>query len=365
MKISINTSELKKALSIVQKGVSTRSTLPVLSGILLNAQGDMLVLQSTDLELSIQYSVPVLVEEEGQTVVPGKLFSEIIKSLPDAAVHISTDDNNAAITCDSTNFSVKTLNYQDFPGFPTVEPSRSITIPFAKFSAMVRRVAKVVSRDESRMIFTGVLIVFEDDTLRMVATDSYRLAMTEEVIEGVLAEDFEAVIAGTFLNEVAGLADTGEEITIGVAENQIIVNYGQIIFINRRIEGNYPNYKQLIPETYTTRATLNLAELNTSVKRASLLSSSTAPMKFDLNIASQTMQITVTSPDVGSVQEMITCEIEGEDMDIAFNSSYVIEGLSVVKGESVTFEIQNSMKPGIFKAVAPENYLYLIMPVRL
>ena len=139
MKLSISKSELQNALAIVIKGVSTRSTLPVLSGILLEATGDSLVLQATDLELSIQYSTAALVEEEGKAVVPGKLFSDIVKNLPDAAVHVEADEENALITCDSSSFSIKALNYEDFPGFPHVEASQRIEVPFTKFAAMVKR----------------------------------------------------------------------------------------------------------------------------------------------------------------------------------------------------------------------------------
>ena len=368
LKFSINKTELQNALTTVQKGVSTRSTLPVLSGILLDVQTDKVILQSTDLELSIQYSVDALIEEEGKTVVPGKLFTDIIKSLPDAAIHIQTNENSdgeAKITCDTSTFSVHTLNYEDFPGFPQVETSQSISIPFTQFASMVKKVSRVVSRDESRAILTGVLITFDEGKLRMVATDSYRLALTEVEMDNLEVDDFQCVIAGNFLNEIAGLPSSENMVKIALAENQIVITYQDVVFINRRIEGNYPNYKQLIPNEYTTRATVDLSNLVSSVKRASLLSSSTAPMKFDLNIASQTMQITVTSPDVGSVQETLVCEIEGDDTEIAFNSAYVIDGLSVVKGEKVYLEVQSSLKPGIFRALSPENFLYLIMPVRI
>ena len=161
MKFSINRTELDNALSIVLKGVSTRSTLPVLSGILIEAAGDKIILQATDLELSIQYSVAALVEEEGRTVVPGKLFSEIVKNLPDAAVHVEATDEQAFVTCDTSSFSIRALNAEDFPGFPRVDVHQKIEIPFHQFSTMVKRVSRVVSKDESRAILTGVLITLE------------------------------------------------------------------------------------------------------------------------------------------------------------------------------------------------------------
>lgn len=365
MKFSINKGELQNAISIVLKGVSTRSTLPVLSGILIEATGDKIILQATDLELSIQYSAAALVEEVGKAVLPGKLFSEIVKNLPDASVHVEAQDEQAYITCDTSSFSLKALNYEDFPGFPSVDVHQQIEIPFAQFSSMVKRVSRVVSKDSSRAILTGVLVTLEAGQLRMVATDSYRLAVTETSLPDATADEFQAVIAGAFLSEIASLPKTESPVTLALADNQILVTCEDTVFINRRIEGNFPNYKQLIPEGYVTRALIDVDRLVAGVKRASLLGSSTSPVKLDLNVASQTVQLSAASQDVGSAQETLPCEIEGEDVEIAFNYAYVLEGLSSVAGDEVYLEVQSSLKPGIFRAVAPENYLYLVMPVRV
>lgn len=365
MRFTINKTELQSAISVVLKGVSTRSTLPVLSGILVDARGDQIILQATDLEYSVQYTVSALVDEPGRIVVPGKLFSDIVKNLADAAVTVQAGEGEAHITCDTSSFSVRILNAEDFPGFPHVETDQAIAIPFPAFADMVKRVARVVSRDESRAILTGVLVCVEGDVLRMVATDSYRLALCEMPVPDNAAPDFEAVILGSFLSEIANLPKTEEEVTLALAENQIVATCGPVVLINRRIEGNYPNYKQLLPDTFTSRAEMDVEALAASVKRGSLLSSSTAPMRFDLNTASQTTQITVSSPDVGTAQETLVCQIEGEDAQIAFNSLYVMDGLAAISGEKVTLEVQSEMKPGIFRAAEPENYLYLIMPVRM
>lgn len=364
MRFSINRVELQNAISVVLKGVSTRSTLPVLSGILITAEGDKINLQTTDLEVSIQYSAPALVEEAGRAVVPGKLFSEIVKNLPDAAVHVRAEDEQAFITCDTSSFSIKALNPDDFPGFPAVDVQQRIEIPFSQFASMVKRVSRVVSRDESRPILTGVLVTLESGLLRMVATDSYRLAVTEAALNSA-ADDFQAVISGSFLSEIASLPKTEANISLALAENQIVVTCQDTVFINRRIEGNFPNYKQLLPDTYVTRATVDVDHLVAGVKRASLMGSTSSPVRFDLNVASQTAQISAASQDIGSAQETLACEIEGEDVEIAFNYAYVLEGLAAVSSDEVYLEVQSSMKPGIFRAPAPESYLYLVMPVRL
>lgn len=363
MKLSISQSELLNALTIVQKGITSKSTLPVLSGVLVQTVGDEVTFQTTDLELSIQYTAAALVEETGSAVFPGKLFVDIVKNLPDAAVHIEANDEGAILSCESSSFSIRCMNPADFPGFPKVEPEQTISVPFVTFSCMARKVSRVVSKDESRAILTGVLICSEDGFFKMVATDSYRLAVTEEPLAGESAE-FNAVIAGAFVSDLAGLPKTGENITFALSENQIVVSYGGTIFINRRIEGRFPNYKQLIPESYETRCTLSRQALLSAVKRASLLERSGSQVRFSINVPSQTIQLT-TNQDVGSTQEIVKAQIEGDDVEIGFNSHYVSEGLAAMYSSEVSFEIQGPLKPGIFKATGEENYLYLVMPVRI
>ncbi len=357
--------ELQNALSIVLKGASSRSTLPVLSGVYLDAHDDQLTLQTTDLELSIQYTAPALIEEEGTSVLPARLFSDIVKNLSDAAVHLQTEDEEAKLSCDGASFNIKTLNPDDFPTFPQVDTTQQIQIPFPQFNSMVRRVARVVSRDESRAILTGVLITIEDNLLKMVATDSYRLAVTEVQIPQDKAEDFQAVISGSFLQELAALPKSEEMLSIALAENQIVVNYQDTVFINRRIEGNFPNYKQLLPTSHTLKARIDTERLIAAVKRVSLLGHTSSPVRFDINVDSQSIQLSAITQDVGSAQETIPCVCEGEDVQIAFNYSYVLEGLSVVETAQVNLEILSSLKPGIFTSDEKENYLYLVMPVRV
>lgn len=364
MKFSINQDELANALSIVQKGISTRSTLPVLSGVYIETSVDSVTFQTTDLELSIRYTTPALVEEEGSAVVPGKLALDIVKSLPDASVHIDTQDYDAYLTCENSSFSIKGLNPQDFPGFPTVSADQQISVPFTTFSEMAKQVSRVVSKDESRPVLTGVLVERDGATLRMVATDSYRLAVSERDIEGGDAGgEFSAIIAGTFVSEIAALPKSGEDITLGLADNQIIITYGGTTFVNRRIEGRYPNYRQLLPKSYDTRAVVDTAQIIAATKRASLLDRAGAQVKYSIS-KDGTLELSSMSQDIGSTQETIAAQVEGEDMEIAFNSTYVLDGLNVLGDDSVALEVTTSLKPGIFKGANKPGYLYLVMPVR-
>lgn len=365
MKISISQTELQNAVSVVAKGLSSRSTLPILSGILLQASQDQIIFQTTDLDKSIKYSCDALIEEEGEIVVPGKLFSEIVKNLPDAAVSINVEGESAIITCNSSSFSIKTLPAQDFPGFPKVETYQHIEIPFDVFSSMVKKVSRVVSKDESRAILTGILISLENNHLKLVATDSYRLAITEADIERNENSSFEAVIAGSFLSEITSLPRMKEPISLALSENQVIVKYQNTVFVNRRIEGSFPNYRQLLPESYETKIDIDTQQLIAAVRRISLLDTVSAPIRFDFNNATQTVQLSSIAQDVGSAQETLSCEIEGGDNEIAFNYAYVLDGLTAAASENISIEIQNSAKPGILKTEESEKFLYLIMPVRL
>lgn len=365
VKFSINQGELQNALVVVMKGIATRSTLPILSGVFIEARGDEITLQTTDLELSVQYSVAALIEEEGKAVVPGKLFSDIVKNLPDAAVHVEADDESAIITCDTSSFSIKALNPEDFPGFPHVDVNQRIDIPFSQFSSMVRRVGRVVSKDESRAILTGVLITLEGNSLKMVATDSYRLAISDTELPDSTADGFQAVIAGSFLQDIAALSKTDEPVSIALAENQIVVTYQDTVFVNRRLEGNFPNYRQLLPDSHTTRVTIPVDHLIAGVKRTSLLGQSSSTVRFDISKDTQTTQLSAVAQDVGSAQETISCTVEGEDVEIAFNCTYLLDGLSTIGGGEAYLEVQSALKPGIFKTAGAENFLYLVMPVRI
>lgn len=365
VKFSINQSELQNALTVVMKGVSSRAAMPVLAGVHFVASGDSITLQTTDLKLSVQFRAPALVEEEGETVIPGKLLSDIVKSLPDAAVHFSTTEESVSIICDASSFSLKTMLAIDYPAFPHVVSQQEIAIPFETFARMVKRVSRVASKDESRAILTGILITNEGGRLKMVATDSYRLAITEAEIPDLGSEEFQAVISATFMNDIAALPKTEDPVRIALADNQIVVTCQDTVFINRRIEGTYPHYQQLLPDNYATRAEFETSQLAAAVKRTSLLSNTASPIRFDINQATGTTQLSTVTQDVGAAQETLHCAVEGEDVVVAFNYAYVLDGLGAVETKKVFLEAQGSLKPGIFKADEEENFLYLVMPVRI
>lgn len=365
MKFSVNKSELQNALSIVQKGTSPRALLPVLSGIYIEAKENELIIQSTNLELSIQYIIPALIEKEGSIVVPSKLFLEIIKNCSDVALSITIENEYAEVSFDKSLFTIKVLSAELFPIFPFKDTQEEIILPFSQFSKMIKKVSKVVSKDETRINLTGILISYQDNKLRMVATDAYRLAIVDSSTNIPCNTSFKAIISGAFLQDVANLPPNADEIQIGLSESQVVIKYDRLILINRRIEGTFPPYEELLPHSHTTETSIKREELITAIKRVSLLGSSTIPISFDINIESQTLRVSSVAQDIGEASEIISCSCTGEDVSISFNYSYVLEGLVNASTDYINLETESTLKPGIFKTNGEQPYTYLVMPVRI
>lgn len=365
MKISVARGELLEALSVVGKGLSSRTTLPILSGILLSASRDELVLQSTDLEVSIRNKVKANVAKDGQTVVPGRLVTEIVRSLPEASVTIDAGaHDHAVISCEHASFSVKTLSAEDFPKFPEVQADKKATLPTETLVAMVRQVYKAVSRDETRPILTGVLMVIEGDTLRMVATDSYRLAVREMTLEAGSRDEMEVVVPGKAIEEVPKLAGAAETVSLAVSENQVVFEFADTVYVSRRIEGSFPNYRQLIPKERETVVTVSREELLDAVRRVSLLAQHNAPLR--MKVTDSTLSLSATTADVGEATEDLMVKSEGQDVEIAFNHAFLTDGIASVGAEEVLLQFVSPLKPGVLRpADVAEDFTYLLMPVRL
>jgi DNA polymerase-3 subunit beta len=365
MKISIARGELLEALTIVSRGLSSRTTLPILSGVHLSTHGDSVLFQATDLEVSIKTSSKAKIEAPGQTVLPGKLLTDVVRSLPEAAVSIdTTTPGSASVRCGQSSFSMKTLSPEDYPKFPEVSAEDTVSIPTDKFSAIVQQVSKSVSRDETRPILTGILVVVELGSLRMVATDSYRLCIRDIPIEGLEGET-ELVVPGKAMEDVAKLAGSADVLTLGAADNQVIFTFGGTTFVSRRIEGSFPNYRQLLPKEHTTRAVIDRAELLDAVKRVSLMAQQSTPLRVKVSVAEHTLTLSAATQDVGEAVESLQVTPSGEDVEIAFNHSYLLDGVSVADGDTVALEVTSPLKPGVLVPAEGDGFTYLLMPVRL
>lgn len=366
MRFSINQNELLNALGIVSKALSSRSTLPILSGIYIKATKDTVIFQATNLDLSIQYTAQALVEESGEIVAPGKLLNDIIKNLPDASVQIeSMSADSMSIDCQDASFTVRALDANDFPAFPEVVVVQSVELPFSLLTSMAKKVMRVAAKDDNHMIPAGVLVEIEDDIIKLVASDSYRLAIAQQTLDQAVEEPFSAIIATDFLNDVIGMNKTDDVVVISLSENQIIITYQNVICINRRIEGKFPNYRRLIPDQFATRVVFNREEITAAVKRASLMGTAITPVKFTVDAQAGNTTVSSSAQDIGSVHEALSCYIEGESVEIAFNSSYVIDGLTASGVDELALETTSSLKPGIFKTPESDEYIYLVMPVRI
>jgi DNA polymerase-3 subunit beta len=363
MKLSIARGELLDALAVVTKALSSRTTLPILSGILVTASGNEVVFQSTDLEISIKNSAPAAVDEKGSAVLPGRLLAEVVRSLPEEAVRIETSSfDQAIVTCGGASFTLRSLSPDDFPKFPDLTPETTISLPAEILQTLVKKVSKAVSRDEARPILTGVLLVMDGSEIRMVATDSYRLAVATEQLEQPMSEKVEVVVPGKALEEIPRLSSPGDIVRLGISNNQVVFEFGSSVYVTRRIEGSFPNYKQLIPADGETRVVVSRAELEEAAKRVSLLAQHNAPLR--LKVTESTLNLTAQTQDVGEATEDLMVSTEGEPIEIAFNHSFLIDGVTSSDEETLTFLASSPLKPGVFRSVGSDAFTYLIMPVR-
>ncbi len=367
MKLTVDRSEMLESLTIASRGLSSRSTLPILSGILISASSDgKVTLQSTDLEVSLRNSLSqASVEREGKSVIPGKLVTEIVRSLPEAAVTLTVEGDIASLTCMQSSFTVKTLPADDFPQFPEVKSAQSISLPATSISSIVKHVSKAVSRDETRPVLTGVLLTIEGSVVKMVSTDSYRLAIKEAVVDSDALEDTEVVVPGKVMEEVSRLAPEDGDVGIGISENQVVFSFGETEFVTRRIEGSFPNYKQLIPKEAETTVVLPREDVLAAVKRVSLLAQHNTPMRITASADDQTLSLSAATHDVGDASEDLMATVEGQNVEIAFNHAFLLDGLMASEGETMKLSIVSPLKPGVITSPEDEGFLYLLMPVRL
>lgn len=363
MKASLARAELVTALSVVNKGLSSRTTLPILSGILMKGNDGRLTLSSTDLDVSVQTSVEARIEREGTAVVPGRLFADIVRSFPEGAVTISVDGGTASVACGTSTFTLKTLSADEFPRFPEMDPQNEVTIDAATFTSMVQKVTRAVSRDETRPVLTGALVEVKNGTLTMVATDSYRLCLVETETGG--SQEFEAVIPGRALDDVSRLLTDGQDVVVSAAQNQISFRFGDSVFVTRRIEGVFPNFRQLLPTDRETQVTIDRDEMLAAVKRVSLMAQHSAPLRITVVPEERTVTLSAQTHDVGEATEVLEADAEGQAVEMAFNHAYLADGIAGAESEKITLDIISPMKPGVIRSTDGIRYTYLLMPVRL
>ena len=353
---------LLQALSVVSRGVSTRTTVQILAGILLEARDERLQLAATDMELSLRGSLEAKIESGGSVVVPGRLLLDIARLLPEQEVSLEhrLEEAVVEVRCGSATYRLHTYNAEDFPRLPDTQVDLH-EVDRATLLETVARVSRSASRDESRPVLTGVLVHFEPGKLVMAATDSYRLSVKETVLEGTVPE-LEAIVPARALGELARIGGEGETLSLGVHENQVVFGSGEAWLTTRRIDGQFPNYKQLVPETFEHEVPLPREELLDVVRRVSVMAQRNSPLR--LRFGDGELTVSAQTQDVGEARESLPVSFTGEALEIGFNAEFLRDGVESVTGEQVRLKLISPLRPAVLQGES-DDFLYLIMPIRL
>ena len=363
MKIVCRQDELAQKLGIVSRAVSTRATVQILSGVLLRAEGGRLHLAATDMELSLRSSLDAQIEGEGAVVVPGRLLVDLVRLLPGDEVTFEhrAEEGVIHVTSGPSDASLHTYAAEDFPRLPDLDTVGTFTVDRESLLETVARVARSASRDESRPVLTGILVRFEAGKIVMAATDSYRLSVKETPLEGQ-APELEAIIPARALAELGRIAQSGETVELGVHENQVVFAADDVWLTSRRIDGQFPNYKQLLPESFEHDVPVARAELLDVVRRVAVMAQRNSPLR--LRFAEGELTVSAQTQDVGEAREALPVQFSGEPLEIGFNAEFLREGIESVTTDEIQLRLISPLRPGLITAEG-DDFWYLIMPIRL
>ncbi len=367
MKLTISRDIFLGALQVVGRAVSSRAAIPSLGGIKLAATTNELTLSATDTEVGLTMTVSELaVEDEGTLLLPGRLLADVVRNLPGGEVSLAlrTEERDVELTAGSARFHLRTLALEDFPRLPAVEDDAA-TLPAAPLAETIDRVARAASRDEVRPILTGVLLQADGSTLTMVATDSYRLSVKHTELERALPAPIGANVPARALRELARIVaqEAPEDVSISLSPNQAVFGAGPVVLFSRLIEGQFPSWRQLIPESFEHEVRLPRAELVDVARRVSQLAQRNAPLRFAF--AEGELTVAAETPEVGDASEALPAPYSGEPLEIAFNPQFLIEGLESVDGDELAIKLSSPLRPGLLQPVGREDFSYLVMPIRL
>lgn len=365
MKFNCSSETLAQKLAAVSHAVSAKASLPVLSHILIEAKNNVVTLSATNLEISIKTTLPAEVKEEGAACLPGRVFLDLVSSLPRGTVNFSESNNTVTIKSEKANSKINGIAASEFPKIEGAGES-ILEIEPKEFTKDLQRVSFSAASDESRPILTGILMEASGNQLTLVGVDGFRLS--EKKINLPLSGNFKEVVPAKALMEVARLAGTEEKLSILLSskENQIIFRGPNIEVYSRLLEGAFPDYKKIIPEGSTTKAVINVEEFRQALKIVSVFARDVSSVvKITLVPAKSQMCLSASSSEVGENESTAVAAIEGEPAEISFNAKYLNDCLSNLPGEEVEFKVTGELTPGIFSPVGSADYLHLIMPVRI
>ncbi|AFM39124.1 DNA polymerase III, beta subunit [Desulfosporosinus acidiphilus SJ4] len=366
MKIFCSKDSLISGVNAVQRAVSNKNTLPVLSGILISAENQCLRFSATDLELGIQCEIPAQIEEEGKTVVPAKLFAEVVRKLPDTMITMKEENQAIIIYYYQSEITLRGYDPEEYPLLPDLIDPVSYSIPTAIFKNMIRQTIFSCAVEENRPVFNGTLMQIEGSNLRLVATDTHRLAYSISEVDNPENASFNGIIPAKTLSEIYRLLkDEDESIEISFNKTQVVFRFGLIYLVSRLIDGMFPNYKQVIPQTCETKINLSVRNFLESVERASLLSHEKSGANIiRIQVESTQLKIDQTT-ELGKISEQIEITAQGKDVMIAFNAKFLIDALKVIDTDQIIFELSGPYSPGVMRPLDNPNYLYLVLPVRI
>jgi DNA polymerase-3 subunit beta len=366
LKLTTKREDLVSKLSIVSRAVSTRAATQALSGVLLSAEEGRVALAATDLDLGLETGLAAEVGEPGSVLLPGRLLAEVARSLPDQNVEIETREaeQDVEIRSGSSSFHLRVLPAEDFPKLPEMGES-PLKIPAPALQESIDLVARAASRDDMRPVLTGVLVSAAGSEMTMVATDSYRLAVKRTELEADLGGEIEANIPARALRELGRIlsSEGAEEARISLLPNQAVFEAGAILLSTRLIDGQFPNFRQLLPESYEHDVRLPRSDFLDVARRISQLAQRNAPLR--LSFRQGELTVAAETPDVGDAVETMPAAFDGEELEIGFNPEFLKEGIESVAGEEILLRLISPLRPGLLQPVEGEDFRYLVMPIRL
>ncbi len=366
MKISLDRDVLVAQLQTVSRVASTRSAIQALSGVQFSAGSGACELRATDMDVGLRVPLEAEIVRDGVVVLPARLLLDVVRSLPAQAVSIELRgaENDVELVSGNATFHIRTLRAEDFPPFPEPDPESTVTVPADAFVATALKVAGSASRDETRPVLTGILVSASGRELRMVATDSYRLSVKETTLEADLSSAFEVNVPARALQELARLTHEDDaSLGISVRQNQVLFEVGRSVLSSRLIDGQFPNYSQLLPESFEHELRIAGNELTDVVRRISLLAQKNAPLR--LAFAPGELTVSAETPDVGEARESLPVAFQGEPLEIGFNPEFLRAGLEAIEDGDVLLKLISPLRPGLIEAADESGFLYLIMPIRL
>ena len=362
MKFRCERDVLVDALATAQRATSTRSNLPVLSGLRLGLTGDQLRLTGSDLDLTITTEITVAGGNDGVAVLPAKYAVDIVRSLEGGAVDIEVDGDEAHISGGRSNFRLHAIPADEFPNLTDPE-GEEVVLQAADLAEGLKQVVRAASTDESRPILTGVLLAAEDHGLRMVSTDSYRLAVRDLPGATALKEGQTVLVPSRALNELARALSDDADVRLVLGERDASFQVGALHLTTRLIEGEFPNYRGLIPSAQPNRLSVDRQALLDAVRRVRLMAKDNSPVR--LTMTTDLLELRAVTLDVGEASEQLDASYQGDELTVAFNPEYLIDGLEVTPGDEISLETVDSLKPALMRPMDNEDFLYLLMPVRV